>query len=536
MKAPHALPPRPTSLAQALEWCASDPEAGLLQIQRIEAEESLIAFVQLMWHVLEPGRPFVSGWVVEAMAEHLEAVTRGEITNLVINVPPGFTKSMLVNVFWPAWEWGPCNRPELRYVNASYAEALSVRDNRRCRLLIQSDLYQQLWGDRFKLMDDQNAKVKYENSRTGFRMATSMKGIGTGERGDRFITDDPHSVQTVESDTVRDATRHWFSEVRPTRVNDIAHGLDEDGKKRPPSANVLVMQRVHEQDVSALAIELGWDHLVIPMEHETGEDALRSSTSLGFVDPRRKEGELAWPERFPREALDGTLYPQLRAVGGDYAIAGQMQQRPSPRGGGMFAREDWRYVRADEVPFSRCTPPVRGWDFAATERKKRGGAAARSAAAKMVLGPPPHDPQGERTAVYVLDVTAGWWSPGQLHRRMLALAKADGTTCEQSVPQDPGQAGKDQVHSIRRRLAGFTVHASPEQGDKVTRAGPLATQVEGHNVYLVECSTWNSDFVAEGASFPRGRLKDQIDAASRAYARLLRRPVPDTLAAPQVIQ
>lgn len=228
------------------------------------------------------------GWVFEAICEHLEAITKGQLTRLLINVPPGTMKSLLTNVLWPAWEWGPRNMPYLRYVSAAYAHSLTVRDNRRCRLLIQSDVYQKLWGHRFSLVGDQNAKEKYENDARGFRIATSVSGTATGERGDRFIVDDPHNVKEAESDVKREDAVFWFTEVVPTRVNDLEK-----------SACVIIMQRVHEGDVSGHILahnkSLGYEVLTVPMEFES---ARKCVTGIGWSDPRTVEGELMAPERF----------------------------------------------------------------------------------------------------------------------------------------------------------------------------------------------------------------------------------------------
>ncbi len=529
-----ASKPQPSAAETAIVHALNDPQAAIDALDRIECAESLIAFMARMWHVLEPSRKFVISWPLVAICDHLEAVSRGEITRLLINVPPGFTKSMAVNVFWPAWEWGPKNQPHLRYVSASYHIGLTVRDNRRTRQLIQSEDYQRLWGDRFALSGDQNAKIRYDTDKTGFRFSTSVGGAATGERGDRVIVDDPHSVAEAESDAKREEARYWFTETLPTRLNDLGKGEDAGGEERPPSAVVVIMQRVHEEDVSGLIIDkqLGYEHLCIPMEYEVGEDAVRSSTSLDFVDPRTEEGELACPERFSREALDKDLYPVLRSLGGEYAIAGQMQQRPVPRGGGMFPKENWKYVRQAELP--KLIKVTRGWDFAASERKKRGGATARSAAVQMAMGRAPGKTSGPADAIYILDVICGWWGPNELEVRFKKQPGIDGVDCVISFPQDPGQAGKVQKHAYAKHLHGYTFEGTPESGEKEVRAGPLASQQEAHNVYLVEAG-WNDDFVAEAASFPRGRLKDLIDAASRAYGRILKGHVVDVPEPPELI-
>ena len=212
---------------------------------------------------------------------------------------------------------------------------------------------------------DQDAKERYDNDHRGFRIATTVLGVATGERGDRFIIDDPHNVKTAESEADLEAKTQWFTEVVPSRVNDLNE-----------SAFVMIMQRVHERDLSgvALAAELGYVHLNLPMEFEPAtrcrtpvRSAHHAPGRSTFVDPRTEEGELLFPERFDREGVD-KLKKQLGAWGGDYAIAGQLQQRPAPRGGGMFTRA----ACGEPVEPQAAGPEAaatRGWDLAGSTRK-----------------------------------------------------------------------------------------------------------------------------------------------------------------------
>src|SRR5262249_30712929 len=156
-----------------------------------------------------------------------------------------------------------------------------------------------------------------DNDHTGFKVATSVGGLGTGERGDRFVIDDPHNVKEGESEAKREDALSWFSEGVPTRLNDP-----------DKSAVDVVMQRLHARDVSGQIIpkELGYEHLMLPMEFEPER---RCVTSIGFKDPRQEDGELLWPERMPRHVVD-----RDKKAMGSYAVAGQFQQRPSPREGG----------------------------------------------------------------------------------------------------------------------------------------------------------------------------------------------------------
>src|SRR5258708_37733794 len=154
-------------------------------MQKSRCEASLMEFCDYVWPVVEPAIPFVKGWAIEAIAEHLQAVTDGHITRLLMNVPPGFTKSLMTDVFWPAWEWGPKNMPWLRYVCASYSNHLTERDNMRCRNIVISDRYKALWGKRFIISNEQFTKIKFANEKTREKLATCVRRSGVGQRREK---------------------------------------------------------------------------------------------------------------------------------------------------------------------------------------------------------------------------------------------------------------------------------------------------------------------------------------------------------------
>ena len=281
---------------------------------------------------------FANGLLVHN-CEHLVAITRGDeldsgqlYNRLLINVPPGTMKSLLVGVFWPAWEWGPQNLPHHRFVCASHSLDLSIRDGLRMRRLVTSEWYQERWGDRVALTGDQNQKTKFENTATGFRQAAASGSI-TGARGDRVVIDDPHSVDGANSDAMRDTTVQWFKEAVPTRLNNPDR-----------SAIVVVMQRLHQGDVSGVILDeqLGYDHIMLPMEYDP---ARAGSTLLGLDDPRTENGELLFPERFSAEVV-----ARDKKVMGPYASAGQFQQEPTPRGGGIIKPDWWETWVEDGFP------------------------------------------------------------------------------------------------------------------------------------------------------------------------------------------
>jgi phage terminase large subunit-like protein len=301
------------------------PAPTLDDIRTELAGRSLRHFVRQAWHVVEPATPYVSGWHLDVICEHLEAVTRGDLRNLIINVPPRHMKSLAVSVFWPCWEW--VTHPERRWLFASYAQSLSTRDSLKCRRLIQHPWYQERWGHVYQLAGDQNAKMRFENDRTGYRIATSVGGIGTGEGGDRVVVDDPHNTTEAESDAIRAATLDWWDVAMSTRGND------------PKTvARVIVMQRVHENDLTGHVLEKAarggqqYDHLVLPARYEPRAQVCGADL---VHDPRSEPEGLLWPERFADE--------ELRALEVDLGedAPGQLQQRPTKAGGAIFKREWW---------------------------------------------------------------------------------------------------------------------------------------------------------------------------------------------------
>lgn len=452
-----------------------------IELDRAIASQSFAGFVRAAWHVLEPSSELKWGWSLDAICQHLEAVTKGDIKRLLINVPPGCMKSLLAGVLWPAWEWGPQGRPGLRYLGTAHKQDLGVRDNLKCRRLIQSEWYQARWP--MKLTGDQNAKTKFENDHTGFREAMAFTSM-TGSRGDRIILDDPLSVDHANSDADLRAAELTFTEALPTRVN------NDD------SSIVVIMQRLHEKDTAGIILkrDLGYVHLCLPMRFEAERKCV---TGIGFEDPRTYDGELLFPERFPEATVSA-----LEKTMGSYAAAGQLQQRPAPREGGMFKRAWFPVVRA--IPAG--TRFVRGWDLAATE-----GAGDWTVGVKIG--------RQKNGRFLIVHVARDRKSSAGVERLLVNTASQDGYECTISIPQDPGQAGKAQTSYLVQQLAGYTVKTSTESGDKVTRAGPLAAQAEAGNVDILE-GDWNDAFFEEITIFPNG-TKDQTDAASRAFNELV---------------
>lgn len=470
------------------------------EIDRRACARSFSAFVKSAWHVLEPATELKWGWALDAICEHLEAVSSGEILELLMNVPPGCMKSLLTGVLFPAWEWGPVGRQDLRFLGTAHKQDLAVRDNMKCRRLIQSEWFQSRWP--IVLTSDQNAKTKFENDRTGFREAMAFTSM-TGSRGDRVILDDPLSVDDANSPAALHAAEVTFTEALPTRMNN------------DKSAKIVIMQRLHERDTSGVIIakDLGYVHLCLPMEFEAER---RCHTVIGFSDPRTEDGELLFPGRFPAAQVD-----KLKKTMGSYATAGQFQQRPAPREGGMFKRAWFGFARA--IPAG--TTFVRGWDLAASVEKD----SAYSAGVKIG--------RQKDGRFLIAHCVRDRLSAGGVERLIVSTAATDGKECRVSLPQDPGQAGKAQAQYLVKQLAGYSAKATPESGDKATRAEPLSAQAEAGNVDILVTGdpakdAWIEPFLDELSVFPAGQFKDQADAATRAFSELAQPLAPTAQSLP----
>jgi len=446
-------------------------------LERIRAERarrSLIAFIEQAWPYIEP-KPFVPGWHIEAIAKHLEAVAKAEIKRLVINLPPRHMKSLSCSVFFPAWAW--IEQPSLRFLSASYARSLSVRDAARSRRLIESPWYRRHFGASFALLPDQNEKSRFENDKGGARLATSVGGAATGEGGDVILIDDPHNAKEIHSEAKRGAVLAWWDEVMGTRLNDPER-----------SAVIIVMQRLHEDDLTGHVLkEGGWEHLMLPAEFEPER---RSTTALPFADPRQAPGEPLWPARFPRARLE-----EWKRRLGSFGSAGQLQQRPAPRGGGLVRLEWFRRYREPPVEVSRL---VLSWDTAA----KPGAGHDYSACTAWAES---------ASGYYLLEVLRARLSYPELVRASKSLASKWRPSAV--LIEDQG-SGTSLIQDLRAAEK-LPVLAIQPKGDKITRLAAESPAIEAGRVFLPEAADWLMDFEAEVAAFPNGAHDDQVDSMSQ---------------------
>jgi predicted phage terminase large subunit-like protein len=502
-----------------------DKAATLRAIEKRKCEMSLAAFVKAAWSVIEPGQPYVHGWHIDFICAHLEAITDGDLNDdgtfynrLLVNVPPGTMKSLLIGVFWPAWEWGPRNMPNMRYVCASHSLELAIRDSLRMRRLVTDEWYQGHWGDRVTITGDQNAKAKFETTATGSRQACAFTGI-TGYRGDRVIIDDPHSVDDANSDAKRESVTTLFKEAVTSRLNNPDQ-----------SAIVVVMQRLHERDTSGVILEkdMGYDHIMLPMRFDPNRACV---TALGYADPREIDGELLFEDRFPLHVVE-----RDEAAMGPYATAGQYQQSPEPRGGGIVKDAWWQPWSASEYPPIEYI--VAALDTAYTTKSENDpsaltvwgvfSASGTQEATRMVdrYGRPIETASASQSEA--LGATAkvmlmyAWQDRLEIGDLVVKLEEICARMKVDVLLIENKAAGHSVAQELRRvfNSAKFGVQMyDPKTLDKVARLYSIQ-HIFSEGMVFAPNKDWAEMVIRQTASFPRGAHDDLVDTVSMGLKHL----------------
>jgi predicted phage terminase large subunit-like protein len=457
----------------------------------------LRGFIEAAWPLVEPVTPFVSNWHIDAICDHLEAASRGEILRLLINIPPRHMKSLAVSVFWPAWWW--TFAPHKRFLTASYGASLAERDAVRSRDLIRSAWYQERWPH-LQLKADANRTNRYENTATGYRLATSVGGEGTGEGGDVIIIDDPHKAEEALTAAGRARVSDWHDGTLGFRFNDPKRGIE-----------VVVMQRLHELDLTGHLLERsGWTHLCLPARYEPRHPFCWPG------DPRRDEGELLWPAHVPEPEL-----ARIEETMGSYRAAGQLQQRPAALEGELLKRRWWNFYdpallndeQIQQLPRFRWI--VQSWDTAFKD----------TTSSDYVVGQVWGLHGADRYLLRSFRQRANLQATKDAMRASHAWVERHWKRRPHTLLIEKSANGPEIISELKRELSGVTA-INPNK-DKFTRAMAASPALEAGNIFLpgraapdtaagYHAAEWVESLIEECANFPNGRHDDQVDAFSQA--------------------
>lgn len=449
---------------------------------------SFYDFVKMTWPLVEHGRPFVDNWHIGAVCEHLEAVYRGQIKRLVINVPPGSMKSLTTSVMWQPWCW--IQDPGYRFILGSFDETLvGRRDGTKVLDIVRSKWFQQRWGDRVMIKGKDPSIGEFYTTKGGMRFATSIGGKVLGRHAHVFIVDDPTKPQTMTDASLEEAKK-WKQETTASRL-------------LPGGAYVLIMQRLHSNDLAGMAEEENesedgtkYDFLRLPMRFEEEE---RCATSIGFVDPRTVDGELLWPAYKD----EGEVAQQEKDMGGkdSATVAAQLQQRPAPAKGLIF-QKDW-FQHYTELP-ARFDMIVDSWDFTF---KDTDGTDMVAGQRWGMLG----------SAFYLF--------PFRMKKRLSfvkSLAAVKMFRAKEDFPRALGILVEDKANGpavismLEKEVPGL-IAVTPE-GGKVARANAITPLYEASNIFHPDktIAPWIEDHEASLMKFPKGKNDDDVDAETQA--------------------
>lgn len=492
-------------------------KAALPKLIRRDIElNGLAAFFRHFWSTIEPAK-FVSSWHVDAIADHLEACQRREITDLVINVPPGAGKTNLVSSLWPAFVW--VLEPEARFITATYSDRLSARHAERQRQVCGSDLFARTFPgfDRGGMLSD--PVRHFSNGAGGFRFSTTIGGAATGNHAHFHIADDPNKAQDANA-----------TAISPKALEEVLSWWDSTmATRRIPGqelVRVIVMQRLHAKDLAGVCLDRGYAHLCIPARYEPNATWDRGSP-LPRRDPRTEPGEIFWPL-----VTEAEMQKKEADLVTPSAVSSQLQQNPNPEKGGIIERE---WLRTwEELPAPpRAMRFVQVWDFAA---KSTTPAHSRTHGALWACF---------GKDFFLIDEVIGHWN--------YPLAKKVFLACQTNLDLDPlvrrGMLTKQDAHAIgeiraelrhpemwkcallprvEEKANGITLlqdlsnvvrcKGTEPKGSKEDRITVHSDKFEAGHVFLPTKDWLDTvpDFINELVYFPRWGHDDRVDTTSEA--------------------
>lgn len=481
--------------------------------ERRLCEKSFYNFFLRFWDIIEPATPLVNNWHIKYLCDLLQreaeriAAKKKKIKDIIINIPPRSLKSSIITKAFNAWVW--IHWPWIKFISSSYNHDLSVEHSVSSRRIMLSERYQAYWGHMFKIVDDQNLKEFYENSKTGYRMSISV-GKGTGKGGNIFIIDDPLNAQEEASEQMLKNCIRWFDQVASTRLNNPAVDI-----------YIIIMQRLSEEDLTGHVLDMdreNYTHICIPGEED-------DNISPPELISHYKDG-LFFGERFDRPVLD-----RLKLKLGDYGYSGQIMQRPSPGEGGKFKKEWWKFwvpqgsdlappklrIGRDwiEMPMEELPDffddKVDSWDFAFKgEEDKHDNVAGNKWAVQGVKK-------------YLLDREEGHFDFLECLDKVKTLRGRDARVSATLIEDKAN--GPAIINVLSKQIPGIIpIPADRSTGGKMARAMPVSDDCRAGNVYLPHPSLhpWVLEFVKHFADFPKNpRKKGDIDATAQAFDRFL---------------
>lgn len=440
-------------------------------------------FLKYFWNVIIPETP-VWNWHIEYICRELEVLARRVFNrekseyDLIINVPPGTTKSTIVSVMFPLWCW--VNDPVDKFITGSYSQSLSIDHAQMSRDILRSQKFQDVFPD-ITLRDDKDQKQSYGNEQGGERMATSVGGSSTGKHAHFIIIDDPLNPKKAASDVERMNANHWMDLTLSTRK------IDKD-----ITPMILIMQRLHEDDCTGhllAKLQKNVRHICLPatLEKNIKPVELADRYVDGLLDP----------VRLSRSTLD-----KLKIDMGSYGYAGQMLQAPAPMEGGLIKETWFKYINRENLPSGLV---FHYYSDTAYGKEESDNSSTMCYAFND-------------GALYISKMWVVNMQFPEFKEKYVQFLKDTGYSSKSIARFEPKASGITIVQELKtmRDENGNRyniIEAESPKDSKITRVQSASPIIEAGNVCLVR-DNWNDAFVTECKQFPNGLHDDQVDCLS----------------------
>jgi predicted phage terminase large subunit-like protein len=455
-----------------------DPSAEIARLEyrleqieiRDRARNNFLDFVRYVWP------EFICGPHHRIMAEKFEALVRGELTRVIINIAPRHGKSELTSYLFLAWLMG--REPTSKIIQATHTGELAMRFGRKVRNLMDSEVYKEIFPE-VALAADSKAAGRWETNRGGEYFATGVGGAMTGRGANYLVIDDPHSEQDALSETAMEAAHEWYTSGPRQRL-------------QPGGRILLVMTRWSKKDLSEMVLK------------DQARDSRSDKWNVIEFPAIMPSGKPCWPEFWKIEDL-----LSVKAALPVSKWNAQWMQNPTSDEGAIFKREWWRVWPHENIP--RLKYIIQSYDTAYSKKETADFSAITTWG---VFQPTPDDPD----SLILLDAKKGRWDFPELKRKAMEFYKFWKPDC---VLIEAKASGLPLTQELRRTgipVVNYSPGGRNKSTDKVSRANSVSPIFEAGMVWAPD-QPWAEEVVEEMAAFPFGENDDLTDSSVQAVIR-----------------
>lgn len=455
-----------------------------------ETEASYWEFFKDAWSQIEPTTPLAENWHIAEIAKILqgevERIMRREPSpgDIIINVPPGTSKSSLVTKLLPVWAW--IRQPSMRIITASYSGDLAREHAVKSRDLLKSEWFNDRWGHLFKMKYDENRKSQYANDKTGMRTATSIGGTLIGRHADIFIVDDPLDPRRAASEVEIEKPNRWWDTTVATRLTDQA-----------VSVRIIVMQRLHINDLTGHCLTknpTGYRHICLPgkISDDVRPREMAAKYTDGYLDP----------VRFGPAVLD-----KLKVNLGSLEFAGQIMQTPIPEEGNLMKPDKWfkKFSLSELEEKAWKNEHELAWDMAIDGAFTEDEINAPTALMAYAWF---------ENQLYIREVTNVWMELPELIKFIPEFAHRNQVGKISRIFIEPKASGMPAAQMLNKNTTLNVILDKEPRGDKVARAKASLPFMEAGKVHTLQNAAWEEEYYTQLKTFPTGKYKDMVDVTT----------------------